>query len=683
MANIQLQYLPGVCKVNSAYASSTQAGYVNGRLATGRFTNMNGTVFINGYPEKIGGWQTNISTPVTGVPRGIHDWRDFSTNIYLGIGTNSKLQYLNNGTLTDITPWRGILTGTLTNPYTTNGTTTVEVTHTGHGLVSGDYVMLTSSAPITGITVSGVFNPITKIDANNYTVVVPTAAGGSASGGGGTVSYVYYRITVSNPFTTTISSTSVKVTQTANGVSIGDYVTIAGASSIGGITPAGEVQVATIIDNNNWTFNWTSPATSSAGPGGGTPNFQYDINVGNIDTSTVYGYGTGGNGTGGYGQNSTIGISTPPRVWSLQNYGQQLLSSPYGGGIYIWDPIIGGRSYPMYNAPTNNLFMLVTSERFVFSVGNTTNYLQVQSSDQQDYTQWTAALNNTAFSRTLQNGSYCVGGIVVRDEVVLIFTNDCCYLFNYSGDQYFYDSSTQAVRSGLIAPLACATLSGVAYWMSQNEFWMWNGSVQALPSDDIRDYVFQNINLTQAYKCCSGTNISKKQVIFFYVSSSATEIDSYVIYHIDQNCFSTGTVLQRTSWIDRGLFQYPQSVDVNGYIYNQESGVDANGMPIDSYIVFSPVDISKGDRRMDIFSFIPDFERQSGNISLTINTQNYPEDAITPNGPYTLAPGGTTPRVDIRLGAKLAGYKMESNILGGDWRLGVPRIEGQPAGARR
>src|SRR5581483_11794850 len=220
-------------------------------------------------------------------------------------------------------------------------------------------------------------------------------------------------------------------------------------------------------------------------------------------------------------------------------------------------------------------------------------------------------------------------------------------------------------------------------WMSPSDLWMWNGAVQPLPTDDIRDFVFKNLNLSQAYKFCAGTNIAKKQVIFFYVSAAGTEIDSYLIYHTDQNCFSTGTVLKRTSWIDRGLFSYPQSVDASGFIYNQDSGVDSNGNAIDSYIVLSPLDISNGDRNMDIFTLIPDFKRQTGNVSFSVTTQTYPQDNAVTNGPYTIAADGSTPRIDVRIGAKLAGAKIESNVVGGDWRLGLPRIEAQPAGGRR
>jgi len=660
--------------------------YNNGKMNIGRFTDMNKARFIAGMPEKIGGWTLAQSTALTGVPRGMHDWRDNNANIYVGIGTNEKLYYYSvaSSSSTDITPWRSILTGILTNPLnSTANSTTITVNHTAHGLSTGDYVMLTSSAAIAvgDITVSGVFNPITKVNANSYTVVVPSAAINTENGVGGTVTYVYYRITLSSPFATTINSPTVTVTHNANGASSGDFVTISGGSAVGGLTLAGEYVISNATANT-YQITASSNATSTA-TGGGSPTFQYDISIGLVDTAFAYGYGIGGySGSQGYGQASTTStFELIARVWTLDNYGQQLLGTYNGGNIYIWDPTIGGRAYPLYNAPTGISASFVTAERFPFALGAGLP-MELQWPDQNDYTNWTPTVTDTANARTLQSGSFLVAGTVVRDGVSMVFSNYAAYVFNYSGDNNVYDSTTSGVNCGLVGPLAMTVVGGAAYWMGYNEFWMWNGAVSPVGTDDIRDYVYQNINTLQLAKCVVKSNIAKKEVWFFYPSASSNEIDSYVIFHIDQACFSIGT-LQRTSWVDRGLLANPMAADANGYLYNQESGTDANGVAIDSWVTFSPMDVSKGDKRMDLFTFIPDFERQTGNVNLTVNTQTYPQDTPTAVGPFTIAANDTTPRIDLRIGAKLVGYTLESNVLGGDWRIGVPRVEVQPAGARR
>lgn len=672
MSKVPLAYPPGVCKVNSPVASASK----------GRFTDMDGARFVAGYPEKIGGWNYTSTNSLTGVPRGLKDWRDLSANVYLGIGTHEKLYCFYQGTSTDITPFRAIQTGTLTNAFiTTNNSSTVTVSQSAHKLQTGDYVRLVAGTSVGGITPAGIFNPITVTNTNAYTFVNPSSAT-AAGTGGGNIAYTYYRITLSSPFATTTASPLVTVNHTAHGAIQGDFVEINGASAVAGITLSGEYPITTIVDANNYkvTASGNANATTS---GGGTPNFQYDVSIGTADSATNFGYGNGGYGNGGYGQ-STIGTTMPPRVWALSPYGQQLIASYYGGTIYIWDPTIGGRAYPLYGAPSTVLWTFVTPERFLFALGINGQLMELAWPDQSDYTNWISLPTNTANSgRSLQNGSYQVAGIAVRDGVSMVFTNTAAYTFTYSGDNNVYASQIASDGCGLVGPLAVNVVSGTAYWMGISELWMWNGVVQPMGSDDIRDYVFQNINLSQSYKFVCAINIAKKEVWFFYVSASGTEIDSYVIHHIDQACWSVGTVLKRTSWIDRGLFPNPIATDASGYIYNQESGNDNVTTAMNSYVKYSPVSIGNGQFNQDVTGFTPDFERQTGNVSLSVLTQQYPQDMATVYGPYTIADNDTTPIIDLRAGGKLVGYELISNTVGGDWRIGLPSIEIQQAGARR
>lgn len=645
--------------------------------------------FIAGLAEKIGGWTKIITTQLEGPPRGARDWRDNNQNIYVAFGTTCKLYVLAQTDITlnqieDVTPLRAVVTSTLTNPFdTTITSTTVTVHHTVHGLQTGDYVKLVAGAAVGGLTIAGIYTNIQVSDANTYTIVASSAATSTVSGGGGTVAYSYFRITIANPFTTTAGSNIVTVAHTAHGAMVGDYVTVNGSSAVGGVTPDGEYEIQT-VSTNSYTILVSSNASSGAS-GGGNVNFIYDINCGFADTAFANGYGTGGYGQGGYGTTGTTSVTFQARTWALSHYGQQLLANPYGGTIYVWDPTTGGRAYPLYNAPTNINYMFVTSERFVFALGvsSTGTAMTVAWPDQEDYTDWTSTATNTANEgRTLQEGAYLVGGCTVRDGVSLVFSNDCAYAFTYTGDNSVYATSTQGINAGLIGPLALCVVGGVAYWMGYSELWSWNGNVIPLPSDDIRDFIYRDINVVQAAKFVVGSNIAKKEVWGFYCSADSDEIDRYWIYHIDQSCFSSGTLV-RTSWIDRGLFSYPIAADSDGYVYYQEYGNDAYGAAIDSYIEVSPVEVAKGDRSIDVFTLIPDFERQTGQVNFSINSQYYPQETATVYGPYTIEDDASTPRVDLRINGKLIGFKIESNVIGGDFRLGLPRIEAQPAGARR
>lgn len=690
-----LVYLPGVCKVNSDYAASQQTGSVEGRPMRGRYRDMQNARFVAGFPEKLAGWATVIAQQVTGATRGMKSWRDQSQVVRLAMGTNQKLEYFGLNLIVDITPWRAVLIGTLTNPITTqNGSTTVNIAHTAHGLSTGDYVQLVAASAVGGVLVAGVYNPVTKVDANNYTIVVTSAASSMAGPGGGSVSYIYYRITLTNPFTTTMSSTIVTVAHTNNGTAPGDFVTIAGASAVGGLTLNGEYQIQTST-TNTYTINAATAASSSA-TGGGTPTFQYDISTGLQDSAAAFGYGTGGYGQNGYGTTGTTSIQLNARTWSIDNYGQQILCCPSGGTIYVWDPTIGGRAYPLYGAPAVVLFMLVTSERFVTALGIGSGYMQLAWADQTVYTNWVSSATNTANSgRTLQGGNYFVGGVKIRDQIALLSSDTNVFLHTYSGDNFVYYDTTSGDKCGFIGPLSATATGGIAYWMGQTDFWMFDGTVHTMQSDDIRDYVFSTsgnnpgINIVQAAKFNAGTNQSKKEVWFRYVSAAGTEIDSAVIYHIDQGCWSIAKKISasdaatRTSYIDRDLFPYPMATDVSGNIYQHEFGTDDNGNAMDSYIVAAPIDISSGDQAMDVMHMIPDVERQTGNTALSVLTRYYPNDTDAVDGPYTVQASDGTPLIDTRSNGKMAGFRWESSVVGGDYRLGVFRADVAKAGARR
>jgi hypothetical protein len=366
-----------------------------------------------------------------------------------------------------------------------------------------------------------------------------------------------------------------------------------------------------------------------------------------------------------------------------------MLSCPLAGTIYVYDTASGGRSHALLNAPSSVQAMFVTPERFVVALGTATSFLELAWADQNDYTVWSSLATNTALTgRTLQGGTRFIAGTPVRGGVSLAFTDKVVFALNYSGDNFVYDTPEVADNAAIASQYAVGVLGENAYWMSDSEFWVWNGSVQSLPSDDIREYVFNNINRSYISKCWVWVLRAKKEVWFNYPSASSTEIDSYVIWHTDQQCWSIGTWSTlsgsgaRTAGVDADLFSFPQAADVNGVLYQHEMGNDDNGSALDAYLVFSPIDVSNGDLNVDVMGFIPDFTRLSQQVVLTVNTRLYPQDSNTVSGPYTITSTDTTPTIDLRTDGKMVGFELESDILGGDFRFGIPRLNVQPSGAR-
>lgn len=681
MPLIPVTMLPGISKVNSDYAAGLPMGYANGRIARGRFVDGNHVRFVAGFPEKIGGWTAATQALTVGVPRAIRSWRAITSLPLVGIGTSVKLYKFDGQNLTDITPLRTLLTGNLPNNSLTAtlGSNFIHVADGTNQLANGDWVMISASTQVGGLTVNGWYQ-VSSQSGSGYNITLPIAATSSDAGNGGIIIYAYPRKNLTNPFSTVLGSTTVTVVDTGHGANNGDRVTFLGSSPVGGLSLDGEYTL-TYLDANTYTIQ-AATAASSTNTGGGTVSVTYDISLQQQIFSSGIGYGVIPYGTGVYGLDPSV-VQLFANGWTLAPYGGLLLAAPIGGTIYVYDPEAGGRAYPLLNAPTDIIGMFVTPERFVVALGTANSTLQMAWADQNDFTDWTSTPTNTANSgRSLQGGSLLVGGLPVTNGVSLVFTDRAVFTMSYTGDNNVYSTLMSGDGSGLLGPYAAVAHGATAYWMSDRDFWMWNGSAQRLPSDDIRDFVYTNINKLYFSKSFAGMNRAKNEVWFFYCSAASTEIDSYVIYHIDQGCWSIGT-MQRTAWTDADYFPLPMTGDATGMIYYQEVGTDANGQILDSYIEFAPADVSNGSTNVDVFGFLPDFERLSQPINLTINTRYYPQDANQVSGPFSITANDTTPRVDLRADGKMVGFMLESAAIGGDWRIGVPRVDVQPSGARR
>lgn len=681
--------VPGICLVDSNYSLGQPFNFVEGRYAKGRYAGGNYYRFTAGFPEKLGGWAANLAAgQLIGIPRATRPWLDYAGNIEIGIGTESHLYTYVGSTLTDITPKNLIVTGTLTSPFTTSsGQSTVAVADTSNKLVNGDWVYLVAGSVVNGLVIAGYYIVSSVIQGTGYNIDAGAFATGSGSGGG-TTQKAYPRYTLTNPFAMTSGSPIVTVTDANNESNVGDYVTFSGATAYQGITVSGQYQILTTPTGSTYTIQAANNATGNGAGGGGTVSVVHNISFLAASTTapTNYGEGTYGTGPFGYGQTSST-VAQPN--WTLSEYGNLLMGVPIKGTIYLYDPAQGGVAFPLYGAPTGIEALLITPERFVVALGNALGGpMQISWPDQSVITDWVSTAANTANSgRTLQGGSGLVGGTPVAPGVSLFWSDKVVFELQYTGDAEVYNSNLLADNAGLLAPNACVAEGGVAYWMSDKDFWQYNGTVQSLPSDDIRDSIYLQsnptaLNLLYKAKTCCGMNRAKREVWFFYVSRQSTEIDSYVIYHIDQSCWSTGT-LQRTSWVDSQLLAVPIATDALGNLYNHETGTDANGSAMNSYIQTGPVDLSNGDTSIDVMGFTPDFERLAGTVNLSVLTRYYPQDADTSNGPYAITAGDVEPIVDVRADGRMVAALFTSNQVGGDWRLGLMRFDIKPAGARR
>lgn len=481
-----------------------------------------------------------------------------------------------------------------------------------------------------------------------------------------------------DPFTTTAGSAMVTVADTAHANVAGDYVKFSGATAVGGITIDGEYVVQSVPSADSYTIQHSASASSSATGGGASVAYEYEIHIGRADGGLGSGYGVGGYGEGTYGTARSSSIILPPRVWTLDQWGQYLVGCPRDGNIYEWQLNTATRAALLSNAPTSNIGIFVTEEQHLVALGAGGVDMKVEWCDQSDNTVWTPSDQNTAGGRTLTGGSRILFGLRARGTNAL-FTDASVWTMTFVGGQdVFGFRQAAAGAAGIIGPRAAAEIQGTVFWMGLNDFFMFDGTVRPIPnSKNIRRHVFDNLSKLQKDKCFCWVNSLFSEIWWFY--PTATEIDRYVKFNWDELEWDVGTLV-RTAGVDLGAYDLPLMAGSNGYIYQHESGNDDDGAAMNEYIVSSPFMLGDGQYTVEVLSIMPDFQTLTGNLRLTLLTRYYPQD-----DEETRTIGVTksnSKKLDVRASGRQARLKASSNETGTDWKLGTVRFELERGGER-
>jgi len=390
------------------------------------------------------------------------------------------------------------------------------------------------------------------------------------------------------------------------------------------------------------------------------------IVAGNADAVVKLGYGFGAYGTDEYGTiRRDTGTFTPATTWALDTWGEFLVACASSDGkLYEWDL---GFATPdlavaITNAPTNNQSLLVTDERFLFALGAGGNPRKVQWSDQEDNTTWTPSTLNQAGDFELTSVGTLQCGKRFRGTA-LLFTDVDVHVATYIGPPFVYSFERAGTGCGVISKQSVGVNDNAAIWMSQNGFWYYDGFVKPLVSD-VSDYVFSNINRTQASKVYCVHNSKFGEMWWFYPSSGSNENDSYVLFNYRENHWSIGS-LSRTSGVDAGVFENPLMTSADGYVFEHEVGFDYDGAK--PYVESGPIEIATGDRVVSVNEMVPD-ENTQGDVQARFSTRFYPNAPEFKFGPYSMA--NPTP---VRITGRQIALRIEG-VTNTSWRVGVPRL---------
>jgi len=615
--------------------------------SAGRWINGDHVRFVTDFPQKIGGWTKLSQQQFLGVCRAMLTWTSLENWKYAALGTNSKLYIFFDGEFIDITPYQ---TGSFqSNIFSTTITSNVIlVTIPAHGLTTSDYVFFSNVTPFAGVTINGIYAVNSVIDANNYTIIATTATSTVNLQGGLLINY-YTILHLTNPFTTAIGSSIVTVTQTNHGLSVGTFITFTNASAVGGITPNGTFTVLSVIDMNTYTFDSGTIATLTI-TGGGTVNYAYQIDAGAVDTSVGLGWGINTYGLNGYGtpRPDRGVIYDYPRIWSLDTWGDDLVASPRDGSIYYWNhqnlPITNIATI-IPNAPLQTKTMAVWPEAQILvafgctTIEGTYDPMCIRWSSVGDYTQWLpesfgGPASSTAGQIILSNGNEVVAVAKMRGQVLIATDTNLYAMFADVENGFAFKS---VAESRVIGPNSMVQANGIVYYMGEEQFYVFDGTLRVIKCD-VRQAVFENINLNQFYKVCGALNTAFNEVWWFYPSAISDENDSYVVYNYLKNIWYFGT-MDRSAFIDIGeVIPNPMATSPDGYLYAQESGLDADNEPMYLYLESGDMTIAERNKFVYVKNLIPDLVAINKPIQIYVTVRDFPQSSPRLFGPYNINP---------------------------------------------
>ncbi len=514
-------------------------------------------------------------------------------------------------------------------------------------------------------------------------------------------------------FSASNGSPTITVTDTAHGASAGDFVTFSGAASLGGNITASilnsEYQIIEVLTASTYTIRAPVNATASdSGTGGASVVGAYQISVGQDINLFDYGWGAGPWSGGTWGTPRSTGLGLFARIWQFDLYGEDMVCQLCDGGTYYWNTSSGPstRASQISGAPTKSTFALVsTPDRHLVCFGTETTIgtastqdpMFVRFSSQEDVNQFEETATNTAGGQRLTDGNKIITALRSRGQI-LIFTDMSLHGMQYIGPPYTFGFQQLGANCGCIGAHAAVDINGLAFWMSQEAFYVFDGTTKKLPCT-VQDYVFDDINRVQGTRVFVGLNSDFNEVTWWYCSANSNYINRCVTFNYLEQVWSIGT-MSRTWWEDATVFQYPLGFEylpsstetsistVYGVsagrapVYSQEYGKNAINSAITAYIRSGYFDIGDGDNMLFMSRFLPDFKNQEGDLTVHLLLRAYPQGTATPSSldPYTITP--TTTKVDTRARGRQISLRIESDDVDTRWRYGTLRVDLQPDGLR-
>ena len=628
--------------------------------AENRWVDCDNTRFRYGLPEKVGGWSSLIPNTIVGVARRQFAFVDLDGNRYIAIGTDKFLLIYFEGQLYDITPLKTTLTSCTI--ATTSGSPICSITKASHGLTAGDIILLDS-------------------------VTLPAGTG---------------------------------------------YTDADFEDKLFQVTNVTSTSVFTITQSTN--------ATATVSTGGSLSVIPYET-VGPAAQSYGYGWGIDTWSSGAWGEAAPASeVSLEPGLWSLSNFGQVLVATIANGKTFTWNAGDAARlttrastttsGFSTSANPTATRVTLVSpTTRHLIHLGtetiigdtSTQDDMFIRFSDQEDINDYTPTAINSAGSQRLQDGTKIMGALKAK-ETILVWTDNALYTMKFIGAPFTFGFEQVGTNCGLIGKNAAVEIDGMAFWMSANGFFMFDGTVKSMPCS-VEDYVYDQADTTKGQQVYAGINNLFTEVVWYYPSTNSEYNDQTVVFNYGEPMKGGVWYISteaRTSWIDASVYPKPSATKFNDAadgtfpvivgedglgqttLFEQEVGTDqvnADGTTttITSFVKSYDFDLQarqqnaegkstgptiSGDVFLAMRRFVPDFKNLQGNATVTLAVKRYPQqsDTVTSLSPFTI--NANTDKKDTRARGRFVNIKIENTDVSESWRFGTLRIDIQPDGKR-
>ena len=745
----KIKFAPGIDKQDTAVG------------AEGRWVDSDNVRFRYGLPEKVGGWQSLLTDSIVGVARKQHAFVDNKGNRYVAIGTDKFLLIYFEGQLFDITPFRSnnagvidsLTSSTLATDSTTAKTCTITTT-TDHALSVGDIVELSSVTLPSGTGLNGtdfedkLFQVLSVPTPTTFTIDSLNQATAVISTGGTMTVKVYETV---GPAAQTYGY----------GYGVGNY----GGNITGALQNDLDGALAADSAGNNGSGTQIRLTSTTGFPTTGTIAVGNElITYTNIAVNELTGISRGALGTATFGTingqahsdgavvtnateftgwGSAVEASTvtlEPGLWSLSNFGQVLVSTIANGKTFTWDSSIAARlsthasmttsgfetridaATDSGNPTATRVTLISPTTRHLIHLGTETTIgdsttqddMFIRFSEDESINKYTPQATNTAGTQRLQDGTRIMGGLVAKENI-LIWTDNALYTMKFVGAPFTFGFEQVGTNCGLIGKNAAIEIDGVAYWMGNNGFFSFDGTVNTLPCS-VEDFVYDNADTTKGQQVNAGINNLFTEVVWWYPTQGSEFNNRYVVYNYGQNnaqlpmgnwYTGTNTNSIRTTWIDSLVYPRPYATAYNStntgtfpvvigesglgqtVFFEHESGndqVNPDGSVTTLTSFIQSFSFSLQPDQSEVFlamrRFLPNFKVLVGNNQVTLSIKDFPaeDDVQTTLSPFTI--NSNTLKVDTRARGRYANIKIENTGVNESWRFGTFQVDIQPDGRR-